>query len=236
MPQIRPICKVFFAALSAQNVPIFCHNTQKVYSQRLYTPFRPVSYTHLDVYKRQAVLRPRGLHPGEQPLPHRAQQGDGGLHHGCQRCRDRLPHSGRRRADARPHGLPRRRERRKKALQIRPKIRPDAAQLGQDRLPDGGKAVQLAAGFAAAAGRSSRFGGCLLALDVYKRQNLIREGKCYQIPSVLQSGAALGMHSLNADLARLVSLGRITRDTALRLSLIHICGRAADAAPRADER
>ena len=46
--------------------------------------------------------------------------------------------------------------------------------------------------------------------------NLIREGKCYQIPSVLQSGAALGMHSLNADLARLVSLGRITRDTALR--------------------
>ena len=44
--------------------------------------------------------------------------------------------------------------------------------------------------------------------------NLIREGKCYQIPSVLQSGAALGMHSLNADLARLVSLGRITRETA----------------------
>ena len=41
--------------------------------------------------------------------------------------------------------------------------------------------------------------------------NLIREGKCYQIPSILQSGAALGMHSLNADLARLVSTGRITR-------------------------
>lgn len=32
--------------------------------------------------------------------------------------------------------------------------------------------------------------------------NLIREGKCYQIPSILQSGAALGMHSLNADLAQ----------------------------------
>lgn len=45
--------------------------------------------------------------------------------------------------------------------------------------------------------------------------NLIREGKCYQIPSVLQSGAALGMHSLNADLAA-VSLGRITRETAER--------------------
>ena len=46
--------------------------------------------------------------------------------------------------------------------------------------------------------------------------NLIREGKCYQIPSILQSGAALGMHSLNADLARLVSTGRITREVAER--------------------
>ena len=46
--------------------------------------------------------------------------------------------------------------------------------------------------------------------------NLIREGKCYQIPSILQSGAALGMHSLNADLARLVSTGRITRQAAER--------------------
>lgn len=46
--------------------------------------------------------------------------------------------------------------------------------------------------------------------------NLIREGKCYQIPSILQSGAALGMHSLNADLAHLVSTGRITREAAER--------------------
>ena len=46
--------------------------------------------------------------------------------------------------------------------------------------------------------------------------NLIREGKCYQIPSILQSGAALGMHSLNADLARLVSMGRITLEAAER--------------------
>ena len=46
--------------------------------------------------------------------------------------------------------------------------------------------------------------------------NLIREGKCYQIPSILQSGAALGMHSLNADMARLVSTGRITREVAER--------------------
>ena len=33
---------------------------------------------------------------------------------------------------------------------------------------------------------------------------------------ILQSGAALGMHSLNADLARLVSTGRITREAAER--------------------
>ena len=38
----------------------------------------------------------------------------------------------------------------------------------------------------------------------------------HQIPSILQSGAALGMHSLNADLARLVSTGRITREAAER--------------------
>lgn len=48
--------------------------------------------------------------------------------------------------------------------------------------------------------------------------NLIRENKCFQIPSVLQSGAALGMHSLNGDLARLVDCGKITRDAALRCS------------------
>ena len=46
--------------------------------------------------------------------------------------------------------------------------------------------------------------------------NLIREDKCFQIPTLLQSGAALGMHSLNADLARLAAEGRITRDAALR--------------------
>ena len=48
--------------------------------------------------------------------------------------------------------------------------------------------------------------------------NLIREGKCYQIPSILQSGAALGMHSLNGDLARLVDAGQITKEAALKCS------------------
>ena len=46
--------------------------------------------------------------------------------------------------------------------------------------------------------------------------NLIRENKCYQVSTMMQSGGALGMHTLNADLARLVRLGTITPDAALR--------------------
>lgn len=48
--------------------------------------------------------------------------------------------------------------------------------------------------------------------------NLIRENKCYQMNTVMQSGAANGMHTLNGDLARLVSSGAVSRDTALRFS------------------
>ena len=48
--------------------------------------------------------------------------------------------------------------------------------------------------------------------------HLIRENKCYQLGTLMQSGAALGMHTLNADLARLVMAGRITPEAALRCS------------------
>lgn len=44
--------------------------------------------------------------------------------------------------------------------------------------------------------------------------NLIREQKTHQIPSVMQSGMASGMHSLNMDLYRLVSEGKIAEKTA----------------------
>jgi twitching motility protein PilT len=44
--------------------------------------------------------------------------------------------------------------------------------------------------------------------------NLIREGKTYQIASVLQSGGAQGMHSLDQRLADLVDAGEITHDAA----------------------
>lgn len=45
--------------------------------------------------------------------------------------------------------------------------------------------------------------------------NLIRENKCFQLVSVMQSGMALGMHTMNSDLARLVWTGRISRETAM---------------------
>lgn len=48
--------------------------------------------------------------------------------------------------------------------------------------------------------------------------NLIRESKTYQINSMLQSGAAMGMHTLNGDLSRLVMERRITPEAALRCS------------------
>lgn len=44
--------------------------------------------------------------------------------------------------------------------------------------------------------------------------NLIRENKCFQLPTVMQSGMALGMHTMNAELTRLMRSGRITQEIA----------------------
>ncbi|WP_332108595.1 type IV pilus twitching motility protein PilT [Hominibacterium faecale] len=44
--------------------------------------------------------------------------------------------------------------------------------------------------------------------------NLIREDKCYQLPTAMHSGMSQGMHTLNSDLARLVLMGSITLETA----------------------
>lgn len=49
-------------------------------------------------------------------------------------------------------------------------------------------------------------------------RNLIREGKLQSIPSALQTGARLGMHTLNQDLARLVSEGAIDHEAAVATS------------------
>lgn len=47
---------------------------------------------------------------------------------------------------------------------------------------------------------------------------LIRQGNLHQLPSVLQSGADRGMHTLDADLARLVHAGQVSLDTALEVA------------------
>jgi twitching motility protein PilT len=44
--------------------------------------------------------------------------------------------------------------------------------------------------------------------------NLIREGKTYQIPSSMQAGRGLGMHTMDQNLAELVNAGLITRQSA----------------------
>ncbi|RHP30280.1 type IV pilus twitching motility protein PilT [Lachnotalea sp. AF33-28] len=48
--------------------------------------------------------------------------------------------------------------------------------------------------------------------------NLIRENKCHQLNTTMQSGAASGMHTLNGNLSELVRKGRITRENAFRYS------------------
>lgn len=47
---------------------------------------------------------------------------------------------------------------------------------------------------------------------------LIRENRCHQIPTILQTNAKAGMCSLNADLAKLVTTGRVSLDDALEKS------------------
>lgn len=48
--------------------------------------------------------------------------------------------------------------------------------------------------------------------------NLIRENKCHQLNTVMQSGMAHGMHTLNGDLTRLVKIGRIKEEDARKYS------------------
>lgn len=48
--------------------------------------------------------------------------------------------------------------------------------------------------------------------------NIIRENKCHQLSAVMHSGGAQGMHTLNSDLVRLVKLGRISVDSAMKYS------------------
>lgn len=48
--------------------------------------------------------------------------------------------------------------------------------------------------------------------------NLIRESKGHQMATLMQSGAANGMHTLNGDLSRLVAMGVISGENAFKYS------------------
>ena len=48
--------------------------------------------------------------------------------------------------------------------------------------------------------------------------NMIRENKCFQLPTAMQSAGAAGMHTLNNDLARLVKTGKISVQNAYKYS------------------
>lgn len=61
----------------------------------------------------------------------------------------------------------------------------------------------------------SRMAATEILLGVDAALNLMREGKTYQLPNVMQTAGG-SMHTLNMDLQRLMQLGYITRETALK--------------------
>ena len=49
-------------------------------------------------------------------------------------------------------------------------------------------------------------------------RNLIREDRIYQISSIIQSGGVEGMQTLDQDLQRLVTQGKIERKVAIEIA------------------
>lgn len=62
----------------------------------------------------------------------------------------------------------------------------------------------------------SRIAGTEILLGTDAITNLIRENKSFQMGSMMQSGGATGMHTLNMDLVRLVQERKITKETAVQ--------------------
>ena len=46
-------------------------------------------------------------------------------------------------------------------------------------------------------------------------QNMIREGKSFQMDNVIYTGTSAGMRTMDSDILRLYKEGRITKDTAM---------------------
>ncbi len=65
-------------------------------------------------------------------------------------------------------------------------------------------------------GGVSRIAATELLMGTDAVLNLVREGKTHQIPSMMQSSSAIGMHTLNMDLSRLLKQGYITPEDARR--------------------
>jgi twitching motility protein PilT len=61
---------------------------------------------------------------------------------------------------------------------------------------------------------SARVVGCEVLVPSPAIRNLIREGKTHQIYSALQTSGAVGMQTMDAHLAQLVRMGKITRSLA----------------------
>ncbi|MBM3667350.1 MAG: type IV pilus twitching motility protein PilT [Actinobacteria bacterium] len=61
---------------------------------------------------------------------------------------------------------------------------------------------------------SGRVVACEVLLPSPAVRNLIREGKSHQIYSAIQTSGSVGMQTMDAHLAQLVRMGRITRDLA----------------------
>jgi twitching motility protein PilT len=62
---------------------------------------------------------------------------------------------------------------------------------------------------------AGRCAACEVLVPTAAVRNLIREGKIHQIPSVIQTGAAQGMQTMDSALATLVRAGTITPEVAL---------------------
>jgi twitching motility protein PilT len=65
---------------------------------------------------------------------------------------------------------------------------------------------------------SGRVAACEVLISTPAVRNLIREGKTHQLYTVMQTGAQLGMQTMNSSLADLVRRGQITRELAMRSS------------------
>ncbi|HEY3269520.1 MAG TPA: type IV pilus twitching motility protein PilT [Armatimonadota bacterium] len=86
--------------------------------------------------------------------------------------------------------------------------------------------VQLASALEAVVGQQlcakvggGRIAACEVMVATSAVRNLIREGKTFQIPSVIETGSAYGMQTMDSSLAELYRRGQITLDEAMNRTL-----------------